>query len=152
MPIIWRPQLTTGDERLDQDHKYLFTIFNCVELAVHSHDQIRHLPLFFGQLFEYTKEHFLREEKLQFSVGYPEYLAHKQAHQDILVRLKEVNDHLQQLATSEAGLNDPELLRAGLDQEILNLSRSWIVGHVAKMDTAMLPYLKRAPKPFVFGS
>jgi hemerythrin len=144
MPIIWRHQLTTGDERIDQDHKYLFAIFNCVELALSSPDQIRHLPLFFKQLFDYTEEHFLREEKLQFSIGYPGYLEHKIAHQRILERLKEVNDHLQAIAASESGLNDPEALRAGLDKEILDLARSWIVGHIAKMDTAMLPYLKQS--------
>ncbi len=142
MPIIWRPQLTTGDERLDQDHQYLFAIFNCVELALSAPDQMKHLPLFFGQLFDYTEEHFLREEKLQVSIGYPGYLEHKLAHQDILERLKAVNDHLQKISTAKGGLDDPELLRGGLDQEILDLARSWIVGHIAKMDTAMLPYLK----------
>lgn len=69
MPIEWRPNLTTGSDIIDQDHKYLFCLFNCVSMAVSSEDQLEHLPFFFAQLLQYTKEHFSREETLQLEIS-----------------------------------------------------------------------------------
>ncbi len=148
MPILWRPQLTTGSERLDQDHKYLFCIFNCIELALSSPDQIRHIPLFFEQLIDYTDEHFSREEQVQLQIGYHGYMEHKMEHQRLLERLKNLNDDIKKIAATDEGINHPDVLAAGFDKDILNLARSWIIGHVAKMDTGMLPYLKQHPAMF----
>ncbi|PQJ95947.1 bacteriohemerythrin [Chromatium okenii] len=148
MPILWRPQLTTGNDQIDQDHKYLFCIFNCIEMALSSPDQVKHIPLFFKQLLAYTDEHFVREEGIQLEIGYSGYLAHKMEHQRILERLQELNDKVQKIAASEQGLSAEILAEGGLDKHILALARSWIVDHVAKMDTGFLPYMKKNPSNF----
>jgi len=148
MPILWRAQLTTGNDQLDQDHKYLFCIFNCVEMAISSPDQVKHIPLFFKQLLVYTDEHFIREEAIQLEIGYAGYLAHKMEHQRILERLQELNDKIQKIAASASGLSIETLAEGGLDKHILGLARNWIVEHVAKMDTTFQPYMKKTPNNF----
>ena len=65
MPIMWRDQISVGNDAIDQDHKYLICLINSVELALSHEDTVKHLPIFIGQLVEYTKEHFIREEEIQ---------------------------------------------------------------------------------------
>lgn len=173
MPAIWREQLSTGNERIDQDHKYLFCLFNSIELALSQPESLKHLPIFFNQLLDYSKEHFEREEQIQIKVKYPRYPDHKREHQNIIDSLTRVNDELKELLDteqlmlvevpredSEAADDDEspavdpeslarvEKLQRRLRKDVLLLARDWIIEHVVKTDKDMQPYLKQFPANF----
>ena len=162
MPVAWRDQLSTGNLLIDQDHKYLICLFNSIELALTTPDNMRHLPLFFDQLFAYTQEHFAREEKLQLKIEYPRYADHKYEHQQILARLEEVNNELRTLlgapeegtdeGTDDGGSGAARHTRASLEKalgkDILGLAREWVIDHVAKADQDLARYLRQYDPEF----
>ena len=94
MPIVWRDEMSVGNDHIDRDHRYLLCLFNLIELALSNEKRDEFLPVFFEQLFEYTKIHFNREEKTQLKLEYSGYYEHKMQHQEIVESLKEINDEL----------------------------------------------------------
>lgn len=155
MPVVWREQLAVGDPQVDQDHRYLLCLFNCIELSLASAETLAHLPLFFGQLLDYTREHFQREEALQARVGYPALAEHRGAHARIVEMLVELDGRLQRelavlgeagsvTAIDETRRAALDALRTRLGPELLQLAREWVIEHVIRMDKPMEPWLRKA--------
>ncbi len=135
MPILWRNEMSVGNDLIDQDHRYLLCLFNSIELVLSDKGLLDQLPFYFDQLFEYTQFHFEREEKIQLKSGYAGYYEHKQKHQKIIQRLGEVNEEL------KSG-------KADLKQDLLALVREWIVDHLIKTDKEMSQHLSKLPRNY----
>lgn len=166
MPIIWQPAMSVGTKAIDDEHKYLFALFNCVELALKNGD-MDSIKLFVNQLTEYCREHFTHEEKLQLRIKYPYYLENKTQHIQILEHLETLQQRFEIEATADqavaAELKDydpesdvkvdsaPEVVPQGkiaqmdeaLVAEISALLRNWILEHVLVIDRKMHPFLTR---------
>ena len=89
MPIVWREQISVGNNVIDQDHKYLICLINSVELALKHEDTMEYLPTFVQQLVAYTRDHFTREEAIQKKALYPLIKEHKREHEEILAQIRE---------------------------------------------------------------
>jgi hemerythrin len=135
MPILWRNEMSVGNDLIDQDHRYLLCLFNSIELILSEKGLLDQLPFYFEQLFEYTQFHFDREEKIQIKSDYGGYYEHKQKHQKIIQRLEEVNEQLQ------AGKKE-------IENDLLELVREWIVDHLIKTDREMTSHLRKFPHNF----
>lgn len=166
MPIIWQPAMSVGAKAIDDEHKYLFALFNCVELALKTGD-MDSIKLFVDQLTEYCCEHFTHEEQLQLRIKYPYYLENKTQHVQILEHLETLRQRfvIETRAEPEAmaELQDydpdgdvaddvpPDFATAGkiaslddaLVAEISALLRNWILEHVLVIDRKMHPFLTR---------
>ena len=145
MPIVWRDQISVGNEAIDQDHKYLICLINSVELALRHENTVDQLPLFIQQLMAYTKEHFAREEEIQKKAQYPQIREHKREHEEILIKLVDM-EHL----AAEYGVKKRQgRLRqdeeAKISEKIMALARHWILDHVLKTDKGMEHYLRKLP-------
>lgn len=157
MPVIWREQMTTCNDLVDQDHRYLLALFNSIELALGHSASLHHLPVFFRQLLDYTRVHFAREEQLQLKVHYPHYMEHKLRHQEITAQLEALDARIVAAlgpptdalvdAPAEAP-DDNEALRARLEREVLSFAREWVVDHIVKADLDLKPYLREYPRNF----
>lgn len=149
MPVVWREQISVGNNIIDQDHKFLLCLINSIELCLKHDDSIEHLPIFTEQLVTYTKEHFDREESIQKKALYPLLNEHMRAHQEIILKLEDltklVEHFMDQRAKDELDLEE----EAELNQKILELARSWILDHVLKEDKRMEYYLRKLPKNFI---
>lgn len=145
MPVIWKPQLSTGNDLIDRDHKYLISLFNSIELSLVKPDSLQFLPIFFRELLEYTREHFAREERIQIKIRYPYYAEHKMEHQKIIEHLEKLNDMVLKLMAAREKLGD-ERIHDRLDSEIISLAREWIIDHVVKTDGKMARFLKQHPQ------
>lgn len=132
MAILWRKEMSVGNDLIDQDHRYLICLFNSIELILSEEGLHNELPFYFAQLLEYTRFHFGREEKIQLKSNYAGYLMHKERHQRIIERLNEVNQELQ---------NGKKEIR----DDLLALIREWIVDHLVKTDIEMGPHLRKFP-------
>lgn len=135
MPIIWREEMSIGNDLIDQDHRYLICLFNSIEFSLSHEKKDELLPEFFKQLVDYTIYHFDREEKIQINMKYPGHYEHKKEHQEIIAQLKEVNDELQG--------DQPEYRK-----DLINLIRKWVVEHLIVADKALSPQLKKLPRNF----
>ena len=145
MPIVWRDRLNTGNDKIDTDHRYLFCLFNSIELATSHPDLMKHLPVFFAQLQAYTAEHFSREEKIQLRIGYPDAVEHRRLHAEILRQLEGVQAKVNRLMAEATPDDERAALREDLVGEALNLAREWVINHVVKVDCTMIPYLAKHP-------
>lgn len=149
MPVIWRSQLSVGNDLIDRDHKYLICLFNAIELARKHPEDYQYLPIYFEQLFDYTKEHFDREERIQLKIEYPGYMEHKMQHQKIVAQLETATDELKRLMQEMASSADHRVQIAQFDKEIISLAREWVIDHLIKSDRSMTSYLQRFPKTLI---
>ena len=146
MPVVWMPKISTGNDLIDLDHKYLIALFNSVELAISKPDTLKFLPVFFRQLVDYTREHFDREEKIQLKIRYPYYAEHKMEHQQIVEHLEKLYLEVQKLVGSGDAKAAPEEVSAKLNNEIISLAREWIIDHLIKTDGKMAVFLRKHPQ------
>ena len=112
MAIIWRPQMSVGNDLIDADHRYLISLINMVDLSLRYNDDFFTVAL--EQLIEYTHDHFKREELIQLKVKYPGYAEHKIAHQELISSLEVLVNKLTKVkakldvATPEQTAAEPE--------------------------------------------
>jgi len=164
MPIIWQPTMSVGAKAIDDEHKYLFSLVNCVELALKT-GEVASIALFIDQLADYCQEHFAHEEKLQLRIKYPYYLENKTQHVQILENLLTLRQRLVLPQAATEGDEAPELsdydpdasdaatsgevvcdkapIDAKLVAEITELLRKWVLEHVLVVDRKMHPFLSR---------
>ena len=148
MPIIWRDQMSVGNDLIDQDHRYLFCLINSIELAMRHENDTDALLVFVGQLVKYTRFHFEREESIQKKALYPQLGSHHDVHQEILNHIGELEQDVREYHEHcRAGtLVDGE--REMITQRVMLLLREWVLDHVLKDDKRMEPYLRKLPANF----
>ena len=139
MTILWRPQLSVGNEVIDRDHKYLFCLINTVELVFNHHKHSKDIDLVLGQLQEFAEEHFAREQKIQADIDYPYFLVHESLHGELMQNLDKIILNVR-IAYARCS-TDP----SSFDMETKKLQkvlRDWILVHVLKHDLGMKKYFK----------
>ncbi len=148
MPIVWRDQISVGNDLVDQDHRYLMCLINSIELALRQDDGTEPLVLFVKQLVDYTRFHFVREENIQKKAKYPNYAEHLKVHQEILVQIGQLEQDVLEYHqhAKEGSLVDGE--REMITQNTMQLLREWVLDHVLKDDKRMEPFLRKLPPNF----
>lgn len=143
MAILWRPQLSVGNEDIDQDHKYLFCLVNTIELLVRNGHGIGDVDSVLAQLKVFAQEHFEREQGIQARIAYPDCAEHQSQHQMLLVRLHGISADIRVLCEAAGGVSK-ERLRQETDV-LMPILRHWILDHVLKTDMGMKPYFTDPP-------
>ncbi|MDX9767133.1 MAG: bacteriohemerythrin [Ectothiorhodospiraceae bacterium] len=146
MPVVWRPQMSVGNQLIDNDHRYLICLINTVELSLRVPENRDLVSAAIEQLMQYTADHFAREEAIQLKIQYPKYMAHKQEYQDIMDELARIRTRIEAMAgTSTAGDGSIAAAHPEDVSELVALLRHWIIDHVLKVDVELKPYLARYP-------
>ncbi len=65
MPIVWRNEMSIGNDLIDQDHKYLLCIFNSIELACRMKKKMNLYPSFLRSYL--NTQRFILTEKSEYS-------------------------------------------------------------------------------------
>jgi len=132
MSLVWREQLSVGNDVIDNDHKHLIEIINQAELSLHERSREK-LAEVFGELESYGNDHFLREELIAKSVSYPNSdLMHK-SHANLLIELKKLKEEIGTAWTDQVASHFTSLLR------------DWLLQHVIKEDMLMKPWMVKYP-------
>ncbi len=132
MSIAWRDAMEVGDESIDGDHKHLVQLINDFEVAISGRIDHKRIAAVLLSLFEYTAEHFQREEEIQLRVRYPYYESHRRAHRDVLKKLTAlVQDY-----TQAGGVARDEMIRS-----MAGFLKEWLVDHIIQSDLRMKPYV-----------
>jgi hemerythrin len=141
MPVLWRDEMSVGNDVIDRDHRYLFCLISTIELALKSNENREIVAPTLDQLHFYTKDHFLREETLMLEINYPKYMEQKKMHGLLVAQLEEIRARLYLEA------ENPDM--DSILSDLLELLRSWLLDHVLKEDMQMKHYFKKYHKEFI---
>ena len=136
MTIIWRDEMSVGDERIDGDHKRLINLINGFEWATEGEVNFALLTKILADLENYTVVHFEREENIQDTIDYPYRDAHKAAHHSLIHHLHEVQEHVKAAAAKEGEEGRK------VAQEMAGFLKHWLIDHVIEEDLRMKPFIR----------
>jgi len=134
--VKWTEDLSTGIEKIDEQHKELFEKINDLVAAVRQSvckykisDVIRFLE-------DYVFFHFGEEEKYMQQFGYHGYQSHKAQHKKFIENFNELKKELPKLeGGKKPGSYD---LSVWTNQVVVD----WILDHIAKTDKQLGEFLK----------
>ena len=130
MTIEWTPDLATGHERIDGQHRELFRRLDGLLDAMRLGDRAE-IGRLFDFLGSYVAEHFGEEERIMREAGYPGMNVHKAAH-DRFVR--EYGELRRLYETS------------GAARAVAIKTEAWIVdwlsSHIARTDVTLARHLR----------
>lgn len=133
MSLLWRDQLSVGNNVIDSDHKHLIDIINKVEHSLGTKNKSE-LAAALDDLSQYSRVHFAREEKIAEAVGYTQVPHLNQSHQELLKQLEQVRGEIDAMGRNWS----PETV--GRFTQFL---RDWLINHVIKEDLLMKPVLQK---------
>ncbi|NIS21839.1 MAG: hemerythrin family protein, partial [Thermoplasmata archaeon] len=100
--IAWTPDLATGVELIDEQHKQLIDRMNELDRAVRFSRGVPKIIKTLDFLIEYTDFHFGTEEKNMVELKYPEYEDHKENHAEFVHTLKNLEMDFEEEGATEA--------------------------------------------------
>lgn len=138
MATPWNETLSIGVPIIDQDHKTLLGLINDFEqlTAKGRHAMFEDA---FKKVLSFAKEHFVREERIQRGIGFPEQASHAELHRQFGTQAA----HLFVRLIGEKNIER----RNAVGGEIAEFLNSWLVDHIQVQDTRMRPHVAaRKPK------
>ncbi|HLP97977.1 MAG TPA: hemerythrin family protein [Sideroxyarcus sp.] len=133
MALVWREQLSVGNNVIDSDHKHLIEIINMVEESLVAKDR-NGLAKALDDLSQYSLVHFEREEKIAAAVGYTQVPQLNQSHQALLEKLSQIRGQIDSLGNEWS---------ADTVRHFTGFLRDWLIDHVIKEDLLMKPVLAK---------
>ena len=129
-PIHWNEDNSVGNSHIDQQHMEWVRIFNKLEDTLlnssgpPSSEQVELLK----QILDFTREHFLEEERIMALHGYPNIVPHRRMHKDFELQLYE------KFRLVMAG----ELV---LHSELIAMIRHWFINHTSSEDRRAFEFI-----------
>jgi len=133
MLVVWKEELATGNEEIDNQHKELFRRFNNLQSACKLGKGLDELSSLLSYLGEYVRSHFELEEQLQIVLDYPGYLTHKGQHDDFIRNFRKLEDQLHVQGTTPALLIQTNMTLV-----------DWLVRHFTWTDKDLADFLHAA--------
>ena len=135
MPYLkWTSNLSVGDTTLDGHHKNLIDLINTAyesrsksarnERGTLSTDAI------LAELLDYTRYHFVEEEKVMEAASFPDLEEHRRLHADLIQKLAELR-HRSKMTPSAVSAVD-----------IFDFLSQWLIRHILVKDLRFQPYIK----------
>lgn len=129
----WKENYSVNNTILDSHHQKLLTLFNNLYTNLQACQDIsQKSPLVekaLAELIEYSLYHFEAEEEFMLKYEYPDYVSHKQKHEQFKLR---VNELIEQHKESVLGMAFP----------VLHFIKDWLSAHIINVDKQYAPYLK----------
>jgi len=138
MAIVWREQLSVGNNVIDADHRHLIDIINQVEKSLAAKDRSA-LTKDLESLTQYSLIHFEREEKIASAAGYTQLPALNHSHVLLLQRLEQMRAEFDAVGVEWS---------ADAAKHFTDFLRNWLIDHVIKEDLLMKPALQKFSPTF----
>lgn len=138
MSLLWREQLSVGNNVIDSDHKYLIEIINRAEVGLSSKNR-NELTAALDDLERYSRLHFDREEKIAIAVGYTQVPHLNQSHKELLGHLDQIRGEVDAMGQDWS---------TETVQHFTKFLRDWLINHVIKEDLLMKPTLQKHSPSF----
>ena len=133
MHIVWKEELATGNEEIDNQHKELFRRFNLLQAACRQGKGLEELSKILAFLGEHVVSHLAMEEQLQIAHEYLGYLKHKEEHDGFIRNFRKLEEQLKAKGTT------PELLI----QTNMTIA-DWLTRHFTWTDRDLAKFLHTA--------
>ena len=126
--LTWKDSYSVGIESIDNDHKKLIHLINNLQTAIdYKTDKLIEKQTL-DEVIDYTHYHFDREEGLMEENGYPDFVAHKAKHKEMI---EKVNEFVLEFETDEEDAI----------QSLLAYLKSWLINHINGTDKEYSEYL-----------
>ncbi len=129
-PINWNDDNDVGNELIDRQHREWVRIFNQLEDCIinpTSEPNLSRLDLL-KEILDFTREHFLEEERLMAQYDYPESVDHRRMHKDFE---QELYEKFRMVMAGEMVLKS----------ELLAIIRHWFIHHTGSEDKRTFRYI-----------
>lgn len=130
--IIWDARLATGIKDIDEQHKQLIAIVNRLHGVHETKAAALVVPNIIGELRDYAKFHFAKEEEFMSRHGFPALDSHRREHANLTNQVK-----LYQQRMYQKEHVPPD--------ELMKFLREWLLNHIVKMDMGYVKYLNSRP-------
>ena len=135
----WDPQLLTGNDQVDNQHRNIFRLFNELLSDIDEHKGHREVGRVVSSLSLFVVAHFATEEALMIQAGYPDMVTHQGAHESLRAQVEGLVDQF----------HDDNLSPA----ELFNFMDHWLHDHILVHDKPMVQFLIATQQvPGVLGS
>ena len=134
--LEWNETLSTGDETLDNQHKYLVETLNKLGDAINEGHGNENIARILGTLRFYSSWHFGKEEDCMETHHCPAAEKNKKAHAIFIEKFDKFHAEF----TNSGGTN-------GLALKIHEEISDWIVNHILFVDGELYPCIHHRPKP-----
>ncbi|MCK5153837.1 MAG: hemerythrin family protein [Spirochaetales bacterium] len=111
----WKSDYETGDSTVDEQHQYLFKLAN--SLLVTRASECKPIIM---ELYQYTRVHFVDEEKIMEELKYPALEDHKKLHINLILNLNNLSESY---VESEESRDD-----------LAAVFGNWIINHILNED------------------
>lgn len=126
--LTWKDSYSVGIESIDNDHKKLLHLINNLQTAVDYKTDKLFEKQTLDEVIDYTHYHFDREEGLMEDNGYPDFVAHKAKHKEMI---EKVNEFVLEFETDEEDSI----------QSLLAYLKSWLINHINGTDKEYSEFL-----------
>ncbi|MBI2725517.1 MAG: hemerythrin family protein [Polaromonas sp.] len=125
MNIEWQDSYCIDNDRIDAQHRQLFAQANAVfEMNGQAGQRLAIM-----QLYAHIRTHFADEEALMREVKFPEYMSHRQLHNDMLARMNAISASIGR--------------KHATDEEVRSFMTEWLLGHIAQEDAKIAAYVRQ---------
>ena len=92
--LMGSTEFSIGITALDQEQQRLFSLFNTLARLSESQEPAERFVETFERFVDAVDEHFAHEEHVLRNIGFPDYAAHKAAHEHFLADARDFQDGL----------------------------------------------------------
>lgn len=131
MFLAWHDDLLTGNEEIDEQHRELFRRVDTLLQACKAKRCREEIGRHLWYLKRYVRKHFSAEEKLQLSLGFSGYDAHKARHDAFFEEVR----HLEAQYAREGG-------STVLIVKAVRMMDDWLRNHISELDMEMAAYIR----------
>jgi len=121
MTIPWTPDMNTGIEVIDNQHKRIVDYINYLGQAIHQRNRAT-VGTVLDELVDYTISHFAFEESLQEEVGYQFAKPHKAVHDVFIKRVEKYQEK--------------HCAGADVSLQLHSMLSTWLIHHIKRDDMA----------------
>jgi hemerythrin len=125
----WKDSYSVHVQSIDGQHQNLFRMAGELHRAMSAGDSKLVLAKLLDKLVDYTAVHFAHEERLMQSAKYPDFAAHKAAHDELTRQVLKFQEDF------KAG-------RIAIGISLLQFLKSWLEKHIQETDKKYTPYLQ----------
>ena len=128
--ITWDDSYSVQVKDIDEQHLQLIYLINKMHDAMSTGQGKLILAEILEELVDYTKTHFSYEEQIMLKCQYPDFNAHKDAHEALTKKVMDFQKRYQ------AG-------QVALSVEMMNFLKDWLTNHIVETDKRYIPYLTK---------
>jgi len=126
--FTWGSRFCLGIESIDKQHEVLVNYLNQLYDAMLKSETKEVIKPILDGLISYTANHFVFEEKLFATHGYPDATDHRKEHDDLKTKVLSFQKEF------DAG-------KATVSNDLMNFLKNWLQGHILGSDKKYAPFL-----------